>query len=375
MYEQQIREDIFFLMLYAGVAMMFMMASCYLLFRRGNAFSPDITSSVRLRRWTAAFFAAMVLNHVWYLPVAYSTTRDDAMMRYLFGGLLDSMTVLPLSIIVLLTMLQDRRRPLWPVGLMVAPFVVGMAVCVFRGSDDLWPVLNVYLLLMGIGFTIYMVFAVRQYGRWLRDNYADLEHKEVWQSFVVLAAILMLFSIYVSGIGGTFSKYLIHVGDILLVCYLLWRVETLSDLSIHQSQASDCEEKATTAETEDGKVVLPAANDDITKLLQDHCVDAQLYLQHDLTLQQLAKAIGINRYYLSQYFSRQGTTYNAYINGLRVNHFVSLYHEAVATHSPITTKQLAHDSGYRCYSTFSLAFKQLLGQNVTAWMRDTTKSI
>ena len=232
-------------MLYAGVAMMFMMASCYLLFRRGNAFSPDITSSVRLRRVTAAFFAAMVLNHVWYLPVAYSTSRDDAMMRYLFGGLLDSMTVLPLSIIVLLTMLQDRRRPLWPVGLMVAPFVVGMAVCVFRGNDALWPALNVYLLLMGIGFTIYMVFAVRQYGRWLRDKY----------------------------------------------------------------------------------------------------------------------------------FSRQGTTYNAYINGLRVNHFVSLYHEAVATHSPIITKQLAHDSGYRCYSTFSLAFKQLLGQNVTAWMRDTAKSI
>ena len=31
-----------------------------------------------------------------------------------------------------------------------------------------------------------MVRALRQYGRWLRDNYADLEHKEVWQSFVVL---------------------------------------------------------------------------------------------------------------------------------------------------------------------------------------------
>ena len=29
-----------------------------------------------------------------------------------------------------------------------------------------------------------MVCAIRTYGHWLRDNYADLEHKEVWQSFV-----------------------------------------------------------------------------------------------------------------------------------------------------------------------------------------------
>ena len=56
MYDQ-IREDPLYIMLYAVVAAMAMMASCYLLFRRGNAFAADITPPVRLRRWTAAFFA------------------------------------------------------------------------------------------------------------------------------------------------------------------------------------------------------------------------------------------------------------------------------------------------------------------------------
>ena len=37
------------------------------------------------------------------------------------------------------------------------------------------------------------------------------------------------------------------------------------------------------------------------------------YLQHDLTLSQLAKVIGTNRSYLSQYFVTQGITYNTYI--------------------------------------------------------------
>ena len=38
-----------------------------------------------------------------------------------------------------------------------------------------------------------MVRALRLYGRWLRDNYADLEHKEVWQSFIVLAILLIMY--------------------------------------------------------------------------------------------------------------------------------------------------------------------------------------
>ena len=56
MYDQ-IREDTLFIMLYAVVTATAMLASCYLLFRRANAIAPDITPPVRLRRWTAVFFA------------------------------------------------------------------------------------------------------------------------------------------------------------------------------------------------------------------------------------------------------------------------------------------------------------------------------
>ena len=66
---------------------------------------------------------------------------------------------------------------------MVGPLVVGMLWSVATRSDTLFPILVGYLLLMSIGLMIYMVRALRQYGHWLRDNYADLEHKEVWQSF------------------------------------------------------------------------------------------------------------------------------------------------------------------------------------------------
>jgi AraC-like DNA-binding protein len=300
-------------------------------------------------------------------PSFFLTSSDDIKMANLVGGLLDCMTFFPLAIVVLLCLLQDRRRPLWSVVVMVAPLIVGMAWCVVTRSDTLFPMLIGYILLMSIGLIIYMVHALKQYGRWLRDNYADLEHKEIWHSFVVLAIILLVFCIYVSSGSGPSYEYLLQLIVVVLIGYLLWRVETLSDLSFLHPQSLPADE-TTTEEMEDNSLS-PTIRDNIEALLQQHCIDAQLYLQHDLTVSQLAQAIGINRLYLSQYFSRQGISYNAYINDLRINHFVSLYREAVAAQRHFTAQQLAHDSGYQSYSTFSLAFKQRMGQSVTVWMR------
>ena len=331
-------------------------ACCYLLFRRSNGIAPDITPPVRLRRWTAAFFAAIALCHLWYLPTYFLTSPDDMMLGSLIAGLLDSMTVIPLAIVILLVMLQDRRRPLWPVALMVAPLIAGNVWGIAACSYALLPVLFVYFLLMWLGLIIYMVREVRRYGRWLRDNYADLEHKEVWQSFVVLAIILLVYAIYSLDVGELIYEYALDVIIIVLVSYLLWRVETLSDLTLSQTNHD--------RSTSDS---LLAKN--IGPLLKQHCEDTQLYLQHDISLSQLATLIGINRSYLSKHFALQGITYNAYINGLRIQHFINLYHESAATHQPVSAQQLAYQSGFRNYKTFNAAFKKIMEMTATEWMQ------
>ena len=345
---------------------MALIASCYLLLRRGNAFAPDITPPVRLRRWVAVFFACIALGHVWYLPTYFLSSSDDVVLFGLIGSLLDCLTFFPLEIVVLLAMLQDRHRPLWPVSLMLAPPIAGMAWGVISRSDALMPLIRIYFLLLSIGLIIYMVREVRRYGRWLRDNYADLEHKEVWQSFLVLAVIFIASDFYVGGYGLPVYEYVSQALAIVLICYLLWRVETMSDLSM--STNDEEEEFVTTENVEDNDLPLSIRNS-IELLLQQHCIDKQLYLQHELNLLKLAKAIGTNRSYLSQYFSSIGINYNAYINDLRINHFVSLYHEAVASQRSITARQLALESGYRSYNTFREAFKRKTGQSVTVWMK------
>ena len=212
-----------------------------------------------------------------------------------------------------------------------------------------------------------MVRATRQYGRWLRDNYADLEHKEVWQSLVVLAVILLVFGIYAVTDFDSVYQYILQLNTIVLISYLLWRVETLSELSVPLSQSIPADTNVPDRRESATSQKVPI--DNIEPLLQQYCIDTQLYLQHDLTLLQLSKTIGINRFYLSQYFSSQGMNYNAYINNLRINHFISLYREAVNNQHPVTAQQLAQKSGFRSYTTFSEAFKRKMGLSVTAWIK------
>lgn len=88
MYEQEFQGDVLYMMLYAVVAVLNLVASCYLLFRRGNAIAPDITSPIRLRRWTGVFFTAMTLSHLWYMPSIYLTSSEDKMLCYDIGGML-----------------------------------------------------------------------------------------------------------------------------------------------------------------------------------------------------------------------------------------------------------------------------------------------
>ena len=373
---------ILFFVLYGITGVVPLMASVYLLLRRGNAFAPDITPPVRLRRWAVAFFAVAALGHVWwYLFFIYS--RDLESASYVVVGVLDCVALLTTIAGTLLAMLQDRKRPVWPAFAAMIPCVVLGGLQILFPDKSLMNIATIYILSIYVLFSVYMVFAVRQYGRWLNDNYADLENKKVWLSQTVSLVCLLLFILYALVDADTILIYILHVIELVLFALLLWRVETLPlleststeeaspTLAPEETVMQDADVPTETQQPTTTPVNINLAQ--IEQLLKEHCVDTQLYLQHDLTLQQLAQAVGTNRSYLSQYFSRQGITYNIYINNLRINHFISRYQEVAQTQQPFTVQQLAIESGYRSYSTFSRAFTQRMDQSVTAWMHESTE--
>ncbi len=359
---QEILQDIVFVILYGIVMGLSVAEALYLLFRRSNAIAPGVTPPLSLRLWAAAIMVENVLSHIlWLLYFSHPT-----MLSYILVCTQDILLLVPMIAGFLLCMLQDRHRPVWPVIVALVPAVVLPALSIICRDEAFMTWLIVYVTVFFALFMVYMFFAVRRYGRWLRDNYADLENKEVWQSLLILGVFALLSIVYIfASEQSPVLAYLLEFICLIIMGLLLWRVETLQSLS--ESAPAEEEEPAEEAQKVSARQAFPV---DIAALLKKHCENKHLYLQHDLSLTQLAQTVGTNHYYLSQYFSQQGLTYNAYINGLRIRHFISLYEKAVAQKRAISAQQLAFESGYRSYSTFSAAFKQRTGKTVTVWMQD-----
>lgn len=357
----QILDNLFFIILFGGTAMAALLSCIYLLLRKGNAFSTEVTPPIRLRHWAASFFAISLFEHIWWL-LFYLYSGNNHSVFYVLVCSIDFATMMTTIGGTLLAMLQDRKRHFWPFIIATIPYAALLVLDMVYPEGLFLTIVTAYVVIFYVLFTLYMTFAVRQYRCWLRDNYADLEHKEVWQSYILII-VFSLFVIFYGFADNITISFIVQLISLVLFGILLWRVETLQQLDV----ATDEDTAETPAELEEEAP--STISSDIGQLLEKHCEGEQLYLQHDLSLSQLAQAIGTNHYYLSQYFTQKGLTYNAYINDLRIRHFINLYHEAVADERSFTAQQLAQQSGFRSYSTFGVAFKQRMGQTVTTWMR------
>ena len=359
MYGDQGLQDTLFIMLYGWAALLAVLACFYFLFSRGNLFSETNTPPKELRLWTAAFMASVAASHVWWYVLGIYFLVDDRLVRNIVAITLDHITLVPLVIAMLLRMLQDCRRRLWPWFLTQVPIIVAAAVGIVRHDEFYgFDITTYWQVAVMIVFVVYYIYSLVKYGRWLHENYADLEHKEVWQSLLFVVALFAVYEAYFTNPGEMAREYLAQVNTIIIIVFLLWRVETLQTLD------SILPEPVTGENKEEAPKGI-----NIGVLLEQHCEAQQLYLQHDLTLQQLATDVGTNRTYLSGYFAQQGITYNAYINRLRIEHFIRLYRENTASSRSVTAIQLAQQSGFYSYSTFSTAFKKYMGVTVSEWMK------
>jgi len=344
-----------FAVIYGGVTLTAVFAACYLLFRQGNAFAKDVDSPIRLRRYAAAFLMTIALSHVWWLLLCYTPLYGTSEANIPLCIALDIATTLPTLLLTLNAMLQDRKRPAWPVIPIVAIDLLNLWTIQKIGSAFTFIPILLFIVLV-IFITLMLIHDVKEYGHWLRENYADMEHKEVWKSFIVFTGFLLTSIIYFVILDDASHNLIIDLMDLMLIIVLLWRVENLQKL------------EAPVDESIDTDVPISSVFAKIEIQLKTLCVEEKYYLRHDVSLSHLAKLIGTNSTYLSQYFSMRGLSYNTYINGLRIQHFIRLYQDAVTEGRIFTASQLAFESGFRSYSTFSTAFKQAKNETVTDWM-------
>ena len=135
MYEYEGLDNVLYTMLYGAAAMAAIIIGLYLLLRRHNAIAPQIDSPKLLRRWAAAFLFAAAASHVWWTILGTVWLVDDRLVRNIINLSLDRLTFMPLMMVMLLRMLQNRKRKIWPIIVALIP-LVGIAVWGIVNHDD-----------------------------------------------------------------------------------------------------------------------------------------------------------------------------------------------------------------------------------------------
>lgn len=314
----------------------------YLLVSKRNAFGRELVTDQRLRRKAGWTILVYVFTYLANIPLVL-WFADDPQLQQMASVTIDMVLYLPTMLCFMLETLQDRRRwdnRLWWFCVIAVLPLMGWLLT--RQTWWTWAMYALYLTELATCIVWYIRSKIT-YHRFLADNYADLEHKDLTWSWIILCVMALSLVNYLlmmsqSDIHVIMAySYVFHVADTIFIGIIVLYIDhqqVLEPLAEETVEAEMQEETEVESGGTENTPIAPISKNDIIiikigALLQKHCEATQLYLQHDLSLNTVAQACHTNRTYLSLYFASQGITYYTYINKLRIDYFQSLYRKAL----------------------------------------------
>ena len=149
----------------------------YLLVSKRNAFGSEIVTDQRLRRKAGRLIFIYTLIYLTNIPMLL-WLADDLQLLLMASVTLDMTIWCPMVLHFLLELLQDRR---WDNRLLLISVLAVMPLTGWLLTGHAWWKWAVYGMYIAevVFFIGWYIRAAIAYRRFLADNYADLEHKEV----------------------------------------------------------------------------------------------------------------------------------------------------------------------------------------------------
>ena len=201
---------------------------------------------------------------------------------------------------------------------------------------------------------------MKRYLSYVRKNYSNIDDIDVsWLKPVFAFAIVSQLAWLFTSLFATVTMDIIYYISIILlwlmVLHYSWNFRPIV-VEQEQEQPQNIHRNPSSAIVEG--------------VLERIVEEQQLYLVKNLTLTDLAEAMGTNRTYVSNYLSQvRGQTFYDYINQIRIEKkSVPLLRE----HPEYTLDYVANESGFASISTFRRAFLKLTGKTPRQFITDST---
>lgn len=306
------------------------------------------------------------ITYLIFLPCIFLQINNDARndFYYIITSLITGVMILSMSAWAYLAFLQQGVKQK-----ILQPFVIALplAITVWYGvspADWLLAAFSVVLLVETVALIAYYSVLYRRFARDLRANYSNISRsmlRGIWWLWAIGVANIVIFGFCVA-YDSWFWNMLNILANVLTAIFYIYTSENLMPLPEKEKVAHEEGTKGEDKVCDSNKEKKDAGGEQkaernpleaIPEALKKHCEDKLLFCNPNLTLNDLALALGTNRTYLSKWFSLNNTNFYNYINALRV-----VYAATLLEKSDVTIGQVQFESGFSSRTTFYKYFMQ-----------------
>lgn len=234
------------------------------------------------------------------------------------------------------------------------------------------PLLAVAIHLVFLGYLWATIHALTRFGTTVRQLFSNLENKQLaWlRTLLILYAIAWLISlfyclsahVYRDLVSVTAVSAVGAISGFLFINYLL--INALRQPSIFSGLSTD-EVQLAESEAPGRAALVSAENAALLRHLDRHMAEARPYLDANLSVDQLARQLGVPSRELSRAINEGlGKNFFELVSNYRI---AEARRQLEAAEAGTTILQVMYDSGFNSKSVFNTAFKKATGMTPSAY--------
>lgn len=264
------------------------------------------------------------------------------------------MSVVPLALLFLYRLTHSDSMRLLPSLLNVAPYYIALILYAVHPSEFIYDGIMAVALIHSLSIIAYGFVAVRNFNKRLAANFSsddNLSLRWMWLFLLLYIALAITWLVATQSSSEIMAAFYNVMCSVILglLCYFVYRQEDMLEVLEANKNGTVSDEKG----NDTGKSPDYHFADNFEKVFCEH----HIYLDPALNINGLARELGTNRTYISNFLNQQmHTTFYEYVNQWRVKRAKELLAE-----SGLPLEQIAEKSGFNSLSSFRRYFTKAVG--------------